>query len=127
MGKLILIVEDEVDQREGLSDLLTDVGYRVATAATGKEAMKLVATERPALVLSDLMLRDMDGRNLLARMRQEFPEPPPVIFITGAHPSVTGDISSEVFLKPFDINRLLTLVSRYCGEQPSTIFDSATQ
>lgn len=119
-----MIVEDDADQREGLSDLLADVGYRVAQAASGAGALAAIRVERPALVLVDLLLQDMDGRELLSCIRALCAEPPPVLFTTGVHPSLTEDITSEILLKPFDVGQLLAVVARYCEAPTGTIFDS---
>lgn len=119
-----MIVEDERDQREALSELLSHVGHEVIMAATGRQALELVVSQSPALVLSDLALPDMDGRELLRRIRLTCPEPPAVVFITGKHPSQTADITGEVLLKPFSVEKLLTLVSDRIERRSPSIFDT---
>lgn len=65
----ILVVDDEKNTREALSKILSEDGYDVATAADGYQAMNLVASETPDLILADLKMPGMDGLELLSRMR----------------------------------------------------------
>ncbi|HEX7664981.1 MAG TPA: response regulator [Polyangiaceae bacterium] len=61
----ILIVDDEYALVETLTDLLQDEGFRVVTAANGKDGLERVQAERPDLVLTDLMMPIADGRELI--------------------------------------------------------------
>jgi CheY-like chemotaxis protein len=114
-SKSVLVVEDDADNRSLVVDLLEDAGYRVTGAANGREALLSMAAQRPCLVLADLSMPDMDGRELVLRTREACTDPPPFVFITGAHPSQTQDISSEVLLKPFDFDQLLRIVAHHCA------------
>jgi len=60
-SETILIVDDEFGIAEFLTDLLVDKGYRVITAANGKQALARIAEEKPDLVLLDFMMPVMDG------------------------------------------------------------------
>jgi CheY-like chemotaxis protein len=57
----ILIVDDQPDNREMLSTLLAQEGYRTLTAAGGMEAMDSIANDTPQLILLDVSMPDMDG------------------------------------------------------------------
>lgn len=59
--KTILIVDDEKYIRELYNKELTDEGYRVVTAASGKEALEMVAKEPPDLIVMDIKMPGMDG------------------------------------------------------------------
>jgi DNA-binding response OmpR family regulator len=61
MPQLILVVDDEFSIAELIRLYLTEAGYEVVTAATGRLALEAVAARRPDLVLLDLMLPDIDG------------------------------------------------------------------
>lgn len=69
VGKKILIVEDEKDILNLVKLYLEKEGYRVSTAFTGLDGLKLVKTERPDLVILDLMLAEMDGLEVCKRIR----------------------------------------------------------
>src|SRR2546422_4188328 len=65
----ILVIEDDTPTREGITELLTEQGYAVATAADGAEARAQVATSLPELVILDLLLPRVSGFELLAEWR----------------------------------------------------------
>ncbi len=69
-GEPVLLVEDEPDVRRGATRLLERLGYKVATAANGKEALDVIAaTPGIALVISDAVMPEMSGPELLRRLR----------------------------------------------------------
>lgn len=70
---LILLVDDEQMQREMLQGFLEKQGYEVLTAAGGEEALRLFRSHPVQLVLIDHRMGDMNGDEVLARMRQESP------------------------------------------------------
>jgi DNA-binding response OmpR family regulator len=70
-GKKILIVEDEKDILELVKLYLEKEGYRTCTAVTGLDGLKLVRSERPDLVVLDLMLAEMDGLEVCKRIRAD--------------------------------------------------------
>jgi two-component system, OmpR family, alkaline phosphatase synthesis response regulator PhoP len=81
--QLILIVEDEEEIRELVRYNLERQGYRVATAASGEEAMRAVHEEPPNLVLLDLMLPAMDGWEVCKQLKREpTTQQIPVIMLT---------------------------------------------
>ncbi|HLT30071.1 MAG TPA: hybrid sensor histidine kinase/response regulator [Myxococcaceae bacterium] len=114
----ILLVEDDADCREVLSQVLTEEGYRVMEAASASEAHSLLAHIRPALVLLDLRLRDGDGREVLRTLRSTpGTEDVPVYIVSGA--SDLGSLSrgegpdriDGYFEKPLVVSKLLDTVS----------------
>src|SRR5215472_1172169 len=68
--KRILVVDDEKSQRDILSMILSSEGYEVFTASSGSQALKQVQKERYDLVLTDLMMPEMDGIQLLTHLMQ---------------------------------------------------------
>ncbi len=66
----ILIAEDEDLMRTILTDLLSGAGYRVLAASSGEQALELFAAEAPALTISDIALGQLDGIELLDRIKQ---------------------------------------------------------
>ncbi len=82
MEKSILIVDDEEGIRKVLSIALSDMGYEVLTAENGAAALRVFKAKRPPIVLTDIKMPEMDGIELLRRLKQEQPETE-VIMITG--------------------------------------------
>jgi CheY-like chemotaxis protein len=114
---LILIVDDDLDIREALSETLEDRGFQVVTAANGLEALKLLETMvvPPSVILLDLMMPVLDGYGFLAERRRH-PELAaiPVAVITAGHGidrARLGD-SSLVVSKPINIPKLFDLLER---------------
>jgi two-component system cell cycle response regulator DivK len=70
-GELILLVEDNEKNRKLAHDVLAYQGYRVLDAESAEEALLLVQTERPALVLMDIHLPGMNGIEALGRLRAD--------------------------------------------------------
>jgi PAS domain S-box-containing protein len=79
----VLVVEDEADARMLLAKNLDRAGWRVMEAANGREALLMMATDRPKLILLDLMMPVMDGFEFLAVMRERAEwKDVPVIVVT---------------------------------------------
>lgn len=66
----ILIIEDDPDSRTELRHLLEDEGYSVLQAMDGRTGLRLAASERPALIIQDLLLPDTHGFDLIAELRR---------------------------------------------------------
>ena len=79
----ILIVEDEVLIREGMSDYLMECGYRVFEAGDGQEALDLFLREAPDLVLLDIQLPILNGLKSLKTIRKT--SSVPVLMLTAFH------------------------------------------
>jgi DNA-binding NtrC family response regulator len=65
----VLIIDDEKALRDGLSEAVRDLGYEALAAASGREALAIAATNSPGAVLLDLRMPDMDGLQVLTRLR----------------------------------------------------------
>lgn len=78
--KRILIADDDQTTRETVSDLLTDEGYEVAVAANGHEAVSLLSSFLPDLVLTDLHMPGLNGTDVLAQVKQVSAVIPVIIF-----------------------------------------------
>lgn len=82
MKKHILIIDDEENIRALLSHYLDRVGYRVTAAASQAAALEVVRVDPPHLIISDLQLEDVDGLEMIARLKASLPDTP-VILLTG--------------------------------------------
>ncbi len=80
---LLLIVEDDSPMLIALRDILSAAGYQVMTASNGEEALERLEQDRPALILSDIMMPIMDGIELLKSVRRKpYGTTLPFIFLT---------------------------------------------
>ena len=106
----IMVVDDDASIRRSLVRVLGRNGYEVLTAADGEEAIRIMRSDRPELVILDIMLPKMNGYLLCAKLREE-EEGVPVIFL-----SAKGDIvdktmgfrsgADDYMTKPFDVEEL---------------------
>jgi len=112
----ILVVDDEPTEREGLARLVGQWGYEVETASSGEEALNLIESQHPAVVLTDLVLPEMDGLTLLQKLK-ETGRPPIVLLVTG-HGSVETAVEAmrhgafDYLTKPVDATRLQVLLEK---------------
>lgn len=111
----VLVVEDDVDIREMLGELLEDEGYETALAKDGEEALELLSTiPRPCLVLADLVMPVMDGWNLLKALSLDDRFATiPVVIMSGAN-KTTFPTQMPVLKKPADTAILLEIVHEHC-------------
>ncbi len=89
--KNILIVDDELEMRELLYDILSRKGYEVSTAPSGEEALSLMQKERPALIILDIKMPGMDGIQTLKKIRG-FDEKVEVVMLTSV---ATDELEKE--------------------------------
>jgi len=71
MGDYILIVDDEYEIREILRLMLTRVGHPIRHATNGQEALSLIREEKPAVILLDIMMPVLDGREMFIQLRSD--------------------------------------------------------
>lgn len=114
----ILIVDDERDIRELISDILQDEGYSTRLAGTSDEAMAQVKADLPALMILDIWLKDsaMDGIDILKAVKRDHPEVP-VVIISG-HGNIEIAVAAikqgayDFIEKPFNIDQLMVVIGR---------------
>jgi CheY-like chemotaxis protein len=112
-GLKVLVVDDEEQVLELVASLLEAQNHQVTKATDGEQALRQVATDRPDLVLLDIMMPGVDGATVAQRLR-EAPETAeiPIVFLTGLvdanEMKKRGPrIGGQYFLaKPFDAERL---------------------
>jgi CheY-like chemotaxis protein len=121
MSPLILVVEDDPMMQRMALKILSVHGYRCEVAGNGREAIALVERIRPALILMDLSLPEMNGWDA-ARALKANPQLSAIpIVATTAH-AMVGDRESaleagcdECLTKPYEIDELVTMVARFIG------------
>jgi DNA-binding response OmpR family regulator len=113
-GPRILVVEDETPMRMALEDILKAEGYRVLTAADGRTGLDAAVTDKPDLILLDIMLPGVDGLALCAELRRLGAEVPVLMLTARGQVSdrVAGlDTGADDYLvKPFSTDELLARV-----------------
>lgn len=112
----ILVVEDDDDIRNAIVDLLESEGYHAEAAVNGKDALdKLDTMDKPCLVLLDMMMPIMNGRQFLDVVTKDSKLAPLPVLIVSAVADKTNTEGSVGFLKkPIDIDVVLNVVSQYC-------------
>ena len=114
----ILIVDDEKDIRELISEILIDEGYSTRLAANSTECLNQVSDKPPSLIILDIWLKDsnMDGIDILKKIKIEYPNMP-IVIISG-HGNIEIAVSAikqgayDFIEKPFNIEQLLVVVRR---------------
>ncbi len=129
-GTRILVVDDQPELAELIKTVLGEEGYVVSVCTDGREAMRMIESERPAAMILDVMMPETDGFEVLRQLRMNpVGERMPVILMSGAwrrnekqrQIGTTMDIAPTVVLpKPFelvDLDRCL----RQLGVTPTVV------
>lgn len=123
----ILLVEDEILLREGIQEILEASGYRVIGAADGAEALEWLDQVPVTLVISDLVMPNMDGMEFVQRVRVRFPDLP-VIIASGSPGTVMSRLgidsihisgATASISKPFKSADLVALIKQVLQEAKS--------
>lgn len=114
--KRILVVDDELDVRETLESVLTKLEFDPVTAASGREAMDIIKKNKVDVVLSDLYMPEMDGIELLKRVKAE--DRNMVFLMITAHPTIETAVEAikkgayDYLTKPFHIDEVRMKLDR---------------
>ena len=109
-GSLVLLVDDELQIRRFLRISLEGHGYHVIEAASGHDALARAAQARPDLILLDMGLPDLDGQDVLVRLREWTATPIIILSVRDADQDKVGalDAGADDFVtKPFSTDELL--------------------
>ncbi|HET8540984.1 MAG TPA: response regulator [Anaeromyxobacter sp.] len=109
----VLVVDDERDIREAVSEALKDEGYEVVDATDGAEALRQLRAHHPDIVLLDLMMPGMNGWEFCAA-RSHDPEFSTIpVIVLSALGRVSGLDAAAFLQKPFELDALVSTVRRY--------------
>lgn len=114
---LIVIVDDEADIADVISDVLQEEGYETQVFRDAATALGFMRDHVPALVLTDLRLRGVSGRELIAQTQALHGEQVPIVVMSGVAYDI-DDAAARVqayLKKPFDLDALCRLVERWAG------------
>jgi CheY-like chemotaxis protein len=117
---LILLVDDESDTLSFLFDLLHNEGFRVLPVSSAQDALSALARWKPKMVITDIRMPDMDGLELLERIKRQAPETR-VLLLTAygdwaTHSEAIRKGGDGMLLKPCQNSEILSAVSRVLEE-----------
>ena len=117
MNESILVVDDDAEVRKSLASILSKEGYSVETVENGKQATRISEKSRFDVALIDIKLSDMEGTELLHRLKEKQPHMVKII-ITG-FPTLENAMETVnegadgYILKPFDVQKLLEMIRKH--------------
>ncbi len=114
--KKILIVDDETSIRNLLSKILSSSNYEAVTASNGREGLELYKKENPDLVITDIVMPDMEGIELIRHLRKIDRNLPVIVMSgnpTGQQFLKTANLlgAHSTLLKPFSPSELLSIIT----------------
>ena len=119
MSELILVIEDQEDNRRIMRDLLTSAGYEIIEAVTGEEGVTAAEAHHPALILMDIQLPDFDGYEATRRIKAN-PDLRPIPIIAVTSYALSGDdvkafeAGCDAYVsKPFSPRALLAKIREF--------------
>ena len=117
----VLLVEDDDFIRQEISEALQDEGYKVSTAAHGKEALAILADgQKPSVVLLDLMMPVMNGWEFLkAFKRDDAHTNIPVVILSAFadRATIIGGDAISVLRKPINLDALFNVLEEHCPDR----------
>jgi two-component system KDP operon response regulator KdpE len=109
----ILIIDDEVQIRRLLEITLSANGYQISEASTGKEGIYLAASLQPLLIILDLGLPDMDGLDIIKKLREWYQKPIIILSVRNSEDDIVKALdngANDYLTKPFRTGELLARI-----------------
>jgi CheY-like chemotaxis protein len=126
-SKVLLVVEDIPNILELLDLTLRFNGYEVMTARNGQEALDVIETKRPALIITDILMPKMDGFTLIYRLRtDQKTRDIPVVFLSATYVSAEDKAfattlgATKFIEKPLDTKAFLLTISELLDQPPES-------
>ena len=129
----ILIIDDEVQIRRLLEITLSANGYQISEASTGKEGINLAASLQPLLIILDLGLPDMDGLDIIKKLREWYQKPIIILSVRNSEYDIVKALdngANDYLTKPFRTGELLARIrvairqGQETTDKPCLIFGS---
>lgn len=111
--KRVLIVEDSYSIQLLIETILADYGYTLAIASNGEQALKEIESQKPDLLILDIMMPVMDGFLLLEKIRKPLEYPILVVSAKSDHASIERAMqlgATDYIIKPFNTSNLINKV-----------------
>lgn len=118
----VLVIDDELQIRRLLQLNLETNGYAILLAETGEEGLRRAATDRPEAVILDLTLPDMDGVQVLRKLREWSSVPVIILSVRNAEQDIVGCLDAgadDYLVKPFRAGELLARLRTAIRHRPS--------
>jgi two-component system KDP operon response regulator KdpE len=132
-GETILIIDDEVQIRRLLEITLESNGYKTIFASNGKDGLTSAATHHPSLIILDLGLPDIDGQQLLIKLREWYTKPIIVLTVRNSEDDIISALdkgANDYLTKPFRSGELLarirTAIRLSSEKETSAVFESGS-
>lgn len=122
-NKRVLVIDDEAHIRRVIELKFKNQGYRVTTATNGEEGLDIIQTEKPDVVITDIMMPKMDGKSLCQKVNDLKKKRPFLTIVMTCRISPTeqewiDQLQDTVFVeKPFSLSTILKCVDQYFGDQ----------
>jgi two-component system nitrogen regulation response regulator NtrX len=122
MAERVLVVDDDKGVREALSEYLISLGYTVVTAENGEEALRQYRKGEFDVIMADLIMPNMDGMELLGRIRDTKNDEVIFLMITG-HPSIGTAVEAinrgadDYITKPFHLEDVKLRIAKALEKQ----------
>ena len=120
----ILIIDDDRQMRRLLTRILTGAGHTARQAVNGRDGIALFAQQRADVVITDMVMPDMEGIETILSLRRENPTLPIIAISGGTDPVYLRAAASlgatEVLRKPFSPQALLEALERVLDKAPET-------
>lgn len=118
--EIVLIVDDEAPIADALAMIIEDAGLSPLTASHGQEALALARANWPALVITDMMMPRLSGKDLIAALRQDATQrgipPPPMVLVTAGGMHEAREAGADIILrKPFTLAQVEAALLRFLG------------
>jgi two-component system KDP operon response regulator KdpE len=113
LTETILVIDDEVQIRRLLEITLSSNGFKISEAGTGKEGVVAAATHHPALIILDLGLPDIDGIEILKKIREWYQKPILVLSVRNSEDDIINALdngANDYLTKPFKTGELLARI-----------------
>ena len=118
---IVLVVDDEIQIRRLVQLTLETAGYTVRSAQTGNDGVRMAGSERPELIIIDLGLPDIDGLEVLKKIRAWSKVPILILSVRSAESDIVGCLNAgadDYLVKPFRTGELLARVKTAIRHQP---------
>jgi len=112
----VLVVDDDLDMIEVIELVLQEAGYPTRRALNGKQALQVIESGMPAMILLDMLMPVMNGWQFAREFRARYGGATPIVVATAAeHVRSRGEAidAADVLSKPFEVSDLLRVVTRH--------------
>lgn len=119
MAKTVLVADDEKSITDLVAFALEMEGITVIQAFDGPEALRLVELEHPDLVMLDIMMPGIDGREVSRRIKENpaTANIPVVLFSAAPNPNLSQAKADAYMAKPFDLDKMIATIRQLLGEE----------